>query len=212
MKALYSALNVIRGARRPYVALNLVYYGLIVCAMIYTAFDRSLQQTLTETVGGMFVEGPLASVWDAYSGGHVLLATTLTFVVNLVVGSFLSITLPSLVIPFSGLLVAGLRAVLWGLIFSPETLGASAGEVAAGFLIAVLLLLEGQGYVLAMLGAYVQGRAFLWPQRAGAAGRGQGYWLGVKQSAQIYLWVAVVLLVAAVYEVLIAVVVVPALL
>jgi len=44
MKTLRSALDVLRDARRPYLILNVLYYGLVVCAMVYTAFDRSLQQ------------------------------------------------------------------------------------------------------------------------------------------------------------------------
>jgi hypothetical protein len=76
----------------------------------------------------------------------------------------------------------------------------------------VLLILEGQGYVLATLGGYLQGRAFLWPQSVGATKRGQGYWYGVKEQARIYLLVVVVLLVAAVYEVWFALAAVPALL
>jgi hypothetical protein len=212
VKALRSAWDVIRGARRPYAVLNLVYYGLIACAMVYSAFDRSLQETLMEAVGGALAEGPLAPVWDAYSAGRVMLAIGLTFGINLVLGSFVSITLPSLVIPFSGLLVAGLRAVIWGVLFSPQTVRAGAGEVATAILLAVLLILEGQAYVLAMLGGYFQGRAFLWPQKVGVSRRGQAYWYGVKEQARVYLLVAVVLLVAAVYEVLLAVVAIPALL
>jgi hypothetical protein len=213
VKALRSAWDTIRDARRPYIVLNLVYYGLVACAMVYTALDTSLQQAIWEAVGSALTEGPLASVVDAYSAERVLLAIGLTFGINLVVGSFVSITLPSLISPFSGLLVAGLRAVMWGLLLSPQIEGGiGTGEVVTGVLFIVLLFLEGQGYVLATLGAYLQGRAFLWPQRVGATRRGQGYWHGVKLQARIYLLVAAVLLVAAIYEVWIALAAVPALL
>jgi hypothetical protein len=181
--------------------------------MVYTAFDRSLQQALMEDVGGALTEGALAPVLDAYTSERALLAIGLTFGINLVVGSLGSITLPSLVIPFSGLLVAGLRAVMWGVLFSPQIVaGVGVGELGAGFMVVGLLLLEGQAYVLAALGAYVQGRAFLWPRRVGATGRGQGYWYGLKEQARLYLLVALVLLVAALYEVWIALVGIPALL
>jgi hypothetical protein len=46
----------------------------------------------------------------------------------------------------------------------------------------------------------------------GAAGRLEGYWYGEREQARIYLLVALVLIVAAVYEVLLAVVALPALL
>jgi hypothetical protein len=213
MKALHTALGVVRGARRPYLALNLVYYGLVASAMVYATFDSSLQPALMESVGAALTEGPFAPVLDAYTGGQVWLAIGLTFGVNLLVGSFVTITLPSLVVPFSGLLLAGLRAVLWGVLFTPQIDGGiGATKLVAGLLLLVLLILEGQAYVLATLGAYLHGRAFLWPRSVGATRRWQGYWHGVKQQAPVYLLVAIVLLVAAVYEVLLAVVAVPALL
>jgi hypothetical protein len=194
------------------VILNLAYHGLVACAMVYTAFDRSLQQALMDTVGGALAEGPLASVLDAYTSERVLLAIGLTFGINLAVGSFVSITLPSLVIPFSGVLIAALRAVLWGVLFSPQLVTEiGAGEVVTGVLLVILLLLEGQGYVLALFGAYRRARAFLRPRSVGATGPLQGYWHGLKEQVPIYLLVALVLLVAAVYEVLLVVVAMPAL-
>ena len=162
-----------------------------------------------DAIGAAFLEGPLAGVAEAYTGGQLLLAIVLTPVINLAVGSFVSITLPSLLVPFSGLLVGGLRAVLWGLIFSPTTLAVSSREVVYGALALGLLLLEGQGYVLAMLAALVQGQSFLWPASAGATSRKQGYLMGLKQTALLYLLVFLVLAVAAVYEALLAIVILP---
>jgi hypothetical protein len=206
------SLDLITNARRPYLILNLVYYGLIAAAMAYAVYDTSLQQALAELIVGGVAEGPLQPVLEAYTGGRVLLAIGLTFGINLVVGSFLSITLPSLIIPFSGLLVAGLRAVLWGLLFSPQIAGGlNLQDVGLGAALVLLLILEGQGYVLAMLGAYLHGRAFLWPRRAGLAGHRQGYVSGLRQQGWVYLWVALVLLVAAVYEVWLALAALPGL-
>ena len=169
MKAIQSALNILGESRRAYVTLNLVYYGLVVCGMVFTAFNRSVQHELLAAVGNALTQGPLASVGSAYTTGQTVLAIALTFAINLVVASFISITLPSLIVPFSGLLVGLMRAVTWGLLFSPPTLAVSGREAAMGLLIAILLVLEGQGYVLAMLAAWVQGRAFLSPQSVGAA-------------------------------------------
>lgn len=198
MRAIRSALEIIGESRRAYIVLNLVYYGLVICGMIYVAFNPSLQQTLIETVGDAFTEGPLSAVGSAYIGGQVLLAIALTFVVNLILGSIIFITLPSLVIPFSGLLLGAYRALMWGLILSP-----TAPELRAVMIPhSLTLILEGQAYVLAMLAAYVQGRAFLWPRSVGAATRRQGYGVGVKRSARVYLLVVLLLAVAAVYEAL----------
>jgi hypothetical protein len=209
VKVFGSALATLGRMRRAYVALNLAYYGLVAAAMAYGASDPSVQQLLLGTVLDAFQAGPLSSVLDAYSGGRVVAAVALTFTVNLFLGSLVSITLPSLVIPFSGLLVAALRAILWGLVFAPTSVPTSGGSIVAGLLVALLLLLEGQGYVLAMLGAYAQGKAFLSPKQVGAAGHARGYWIGVQQALRIYLLVALVLIVAAIYEVSISVWILP---
>jgi hypothetical protein len=198
MKAIQSALEPIKESRRAYIVLNLVYYGLVLCGMIYVAFNRSLQQSLLELVGSAFTQGPFSVVGSAYVGGQVLQAMVLTFVVNLFIGSIAVITLPSLVIPFSGLLTGAYRAILWGLLLSPTT------PVLRWVMVphSLVLILEGQAYILAMLAAYVQGRAFLWPCSVGVTTHRQGYGLGVKRSVRIYLLVVLVLAVAAVYEAL----------
>ena len=198
MKVIQSALEAIKEFRRAYIVLNLVYYGLVVCGMVYVAFNPSLQQSLLELVGSAFTEGPLSAVGSAYSSGQVLQAMVLTFVVNLFLGSIAVITLPSLVIPFSGLLMGAYRAVLWGLLLSPTTPELRLVMIPHS----LVLILEGQAYILAMLAAYVQGRAFLWPRSVGAATRRQGYGLGVKRSVRIYLPVVLLLAVAAIYEAL----------
>ncbi len=200
MKAIQGALSLVKESRRAYIALNVLYYGLIIGGMIYVAFDRSVQKSLVEAIGSTFTTGPLALVGKAYTGGQVLMAIVLTFVVNLGLGSFAEITLPSLVIPFSGLLVGAYRAVLWGLIFSPPPVEITGERLIFGALTLILLILEGQGYVLTMLAAYIQGKAFISPQSVSVTTHRQGYWVGVKRSARLYLLVVLVLAVAAVYE------------
>ena len=63
--------------------------------------------------------GPLSVVGQAYVNAQVFTAILATFLVNLFIGSFGTITLPSLIIPFSGFLIGIYRAVLWGLLLSP---------------------------------------------------------------------------------------------
>jgi hypothetical protein len=61
----------------------------------------------------------LAAVGSAYGGGQVIQAMIVTFIVNLIPGSIIEMSLPSLIIPFSGLLMGIYRAILWGLLLSP---------------------------------------------------------------------------------------------
>ena len=194
-------LQIVRTHQRVYFYLNLFYYSIIVVGMIYAALNPALQQTLMQSVGVAFSQGPLQAVTNAYVNAQIVQATALTFVVNLFIGSFGTITLPSLIIPFSGLAMGAYRALLWGLIYSPTT-----SEMQFILLPhSLTLLLEGQAYVLAMLGVVIQGRGLLQPRTVGATSHREGFWIGIKQTAQLYILVVAVLLLGAIYEVLEAV-------
>jgi hypothetical protein len=183
-----------------YLFINLVYYGLVVAGMLFASTNRQVQQMLLEAVGEGFSQGMLADVVEAYTEGQLLQAIALTFVVNLFLGSLAVIALPSLVIPFSGMLVGAYRAIVWGLLFSPGAPGLPEMGLLPSLFLVGLLLLEGQGYILALLAAYVQGRSFLQPASVGVEGHARGYWEGVKRAALLYLLVVIVLAVAAAYE------------
>lgn len=198
MKAIRRAWGIVQEHRRAYLVLNLAYYGLVILGMVYVSIHPSLQESLLESLGMAYTSGPLAGIAGAYTGGKVLAAMAITFVVNLVLGSLVQMTLPSLIVPFSGLLVGAYRAVLWGLLLSPTN------PQLAGAMIphSLTLLLEGQGYIIVMLGIYIHGRAFLWPHSVGAERRGQGYVAGLKRAGRLYVLAALVLAVAAIYEAL----------
>ena len=198
MNLLKSAWGLVLENRRAYIVLNVVYYGLVVIFMIYVAFNRPLQQSLLEAVGATFMTGPLSIVGQSYANAQVFKAILVTFVVNLSIGSFGSITLPSLIIPFSGTLVGIYRAILWGLILSPANPDLRLAMIPHS----LTLIIEGQAYILTMLAAYIQGRAFLWPKTIGLERRGQGYLEGLKRTGKLYVLVILTLLVAAIYEVI----------
>lgn len=191
-------MQLVREHRRAYVTINIFYYGVIILGMIYAVLDPGAQQAVLQSIGTVFTQGPFASVGDAYLNTKVLEATGLTFVINLFIGSFGTITLPSLIVPFSGLLMGAYRAFLWGLIYSPTSPQLQMILLPHS----LTLLLEGQAYVLTMLGVVLQGRALLFPRTVGASKHLEGLWTGIKQSAQLYILVILVLAIAAIYEVL----------
>ncbi|HLO29056.1 MAG TPA: hypothetical protein VK249_07980 [Anaerolineales bacterium] len=197
-----SAWELIRQNRKPYIVLNALYYLLVVVCMIYIAFNQPLQQLLLEQVGMVFTTGPLSFVGQSYINAKIFTAISSTFLVNLLIGSFGSITLPSLLIPFSGLLVGIYRAVMWGLLLSPAHPDLRLVMIPHS----LTLLVEGQAYILTMLAAYLQGRAFLWPKSVGVETHLKGYWEGLKQTGKIYVLVVLTLAIAAVYEVIEAVI------
>lgn len=103
-----------------------------------------------------------------------------------------------MVIPFSGVVMGIIRAILWGLLLSP----AHPDLRLVMILYSITLILEGQGYILAIFAAYLDGCAFLWSKTVGAETHAEGYWEGMKQTGKIYVLVTLTLAAAAIYEVL----------
>lgn len=209
MNLLREAIKLVQESRRAYIFLNVVYYGLVIIAMLYTISNRSVQEAMGEQISLSFSQGMLSPVLEAYTTGQIISAIGLTFVINLVLGSFICITLPSMIIPFSGYIIAIVRAVLWGILFSPVITNIGINEIIMGVLIAILIFLEGQAYVLAMFGAYLHGKAFLWHEKAGVASRMDGYLRGLIDNGKVYILVVLVLIIAAVYEATIAILIFP---
>ncbi|MHB1416570.1 MAG: hypothetical protein ACYC1C_15090 [Chloroflexota bacterium] len=176
-------------------AMNLLYFGALGAGIAYTAVDPRAQARLTQAVGEAFAaNGVLTPVLRAYQEGSLGSAAALTFLTNLVLGSGLDITLPSLIVPFAGLAVGVFRAILWGVLFSPLT-----GTVDAALLPHTLtVLLEGEAYVVAMWGVWLWWQPVL--RRAGERGRAWGE--GLRLQVRIYAVVAALLAVAATYEAL----------
>jgi hypothetical protein len=199
------SLTLIRDHWRAYLAAHITYYASLVVGIIIVILNRDIQLEVWEGVEQSLGEGgALSTVGEAYITQQALRAFILTFVINLVLGTFVTITLPSLIVPCSGWLIAFYRAVLWGIIFAPI----QGMDLASGLLLVILLVLEGEGYILGMVGVWLHGRAVFFHRRLGYGGLGRGYLAGVKQMALMYVPTILVLLVAAVYEVILAVVLV----
>jgi hypothetical protein len=64
------------------------------------------------------------------------------------------------------------------------------------------LIIEGQAYILTLLAAYIQGRAFLWPKSVGVETHAKGYLEGLKRTGRLYLLIVLTLAIAAIYEVI----------
>jgi hypothetical protein len=184
---------------RAFLLINVAYFGIVCGGMVYGSWDRENRDAYMAESKRQAAEF-LPAVLGSDPSEHFVRTVALMFLVNLFGGSLLYITIPSLLVPFSGLLLGGVRAFVWGLVFTPDLTALNGASLAYGALIGLLLILEGEGYVLAMLGAYIQGKAFVFPQCAGATTRLQGYKLGGAWCLQIYALVAGVLAIAAMYE------------
>ena len=181
--------------RRALLWMNLVYFGGLAVGALYTLVDPGAQRALLDAAGVSFTQvAPLSTLTNAYVQGQVLSAIGLTFLVNLLAGSLLYISVPSLVIPFGGLLVGIGRALLWGVLFAPTS-----GVWGVELLPHVgTLILEGEAYIVAMLGVWL----WWWPVMTTPGGRMHAWWTGFKLQGRVYAAVATLLAVAAIYEAL----------
>lgn len=205
---LLSAVETLKGHKRAYLVINIAYYGLVAAAMVYVTSHPELQEALLGEVALSLTQGPLSGVAEAYAAGRPLEAMLLTFVFNFFLGSLVVLVAPSLILPFAGVGIGFVRAVLWGLLLAPTTPALQAAMIPHS----LTLILEGQGYILAMMAAWVMGRAFITPSSVGASSWTDGYVRGLKDTGRLLLLVAIVLGVAAVYEALEVIYLVPRLL
>jgi hypothetical protein len=209
MKAIREGFDLIRNHRMAFNLINIGYFAIVFLGMLTVRAIPGLQQQLVKLIGEAFSTGPLQYVTGAYTNGEIVAAIALTFIINLHVRCFLSITFPSLIIPFSGFVIGAYRALLWGFIFSPNLGDLSLTNIILGIGIAILLVLEGEGYVLALFSAFLQGRAWIKPSSFGVTDHTQGYVAGLRMTLRLFLLMVGMLLIAAVYEVFLTVVFIP---
>jgi hypothetical protein len=189
------ALSLVRQSLREYVLLNVLYYGLVAASMAYTYAFPEIQAELLESLRAEFPE-VFPWVVEAYVSGNFPLAAALTFLINLVLGSFVYITLLSLVIPFGGVALGCIRAIAWGLVLAPTS-----PELAWAMIPhSLTLILEGQGYILAMFAVFLQWKGIIWPSSIGVEKRSEAYLAGIRKTVSVYILVALVLAVSAIYE------------
>ncbi len=203
-----NTLDIIRQHKRAYLTINVAYYGVVAIAMVFVSFYPEIQEALISTVALSFAEEPMAGVARAYLEGQVFRAISLTFLFNFFMGTLLVLFLPSMVIPFAGLFMGGVRALLWGLLLAPTTPELQITMIPHSG----TLLLEGQGYILALLAVWVLGRAFTSPRSINAPSWRAAYLKGLSKASRLIGLAALVLLVAAIYEALTLIYLVPQLL
>ncbi len=209
MNAYREAFSLIKNDRKIFNLINIGYFTVIVIGMLVIRSNPGFQKQLISLVGDAFSAGPMKYLTGAYSNGEIIQAIGLTFLVNLVLGTFIALTLPSLVIPFAGFIMGVYRALVWGFIFSPDLAGLDLPKVTMGIGIGLLLIFEGEAYVLGLFAAFIQSRAWVKPATVGVMTHTQGYLAGIRLTLRMYLLVIGMLLVAAIYEVILAVVILP---
>jgi hypothetical protein len=127
--------------------MHAVYFGLFLIGML-AIYDAPLLQDFLQTVISGQIEngsGPLGVAGKAYATRNVAIAAVVTLLINFFAGSLLVITLPSVIVPGIGVLMAVFRATMWGILLAPSSIVLAWGMIFHSG----TLLLEGEGYLLA---------------------------------------------------------------
>lgn len=175
---------------------HLVYFALVILTATAIYALPEVQTVLLTLVTGEIERkggGPLSVAGTAYRSGIIPYAALVTFIVNFFIGALACITLPSMVIPGSGLLIAIVRSALWGFLLAPSTQPMAFAMIPHS----ITLLLEGEGYILsAVFAALIPVYLF----RRGKGTLVQMYSQALMINLKGSLLVAIVLIVAALYE------------
>ena len=175
---------------------HLVYFGLVIAGSLLIYELPEVQVVLLGKVREALAtkSNPLGVAGEAYLSGSIPRAAAVTFVVNFLLGSLACITLPSILLPGSGVLVAGLRATAWGLILAPVTQTLAYAMLPHS----LTMLLEGEGYILAALFGLLIPIHIVRSSLGGNPLTRFGRVLVLNLKAKF--WIALVLAVAAIYE------------
>ncbi|SDT21342.1 hypothetical protein [Microlunatus soli] len=183
--------QLIRTHRRAYLVINACVYGAVLLGMaigmLFPELHAARADGFTRSQGDLL----LAVFRDP------LLFTGTILVVNVLRTAVLLIVLPSLVIPFAGLVVFGIKTIDMGIILAPVD------RVGALTLIphSLTLLIEFQAYVWVIFGVWLLGRAWIRPVAVGAPTHRQGYLAGLRALGWTWLPALVLFVIGAIYEV-----------
>jgi hypothetical protein len=193
--------EIFRKDRKLFLYVNAYYFGLVILgALIALAFPRA-QLFLINTAGNILGGGvfnPFTAIGDVYRSGNVLDAAGVTFIYNLVLGTVIEITIPSMVVPFWGPILGAIRAVEWGIMLIIPVPGVlPLGRAVPHYL---TIILEGEAYVVAIFACVRQARVLLRLGSIPADQRIKTYMTAIVDNIKLLPVVALLLAVSALYE------------
>ena len=173
MKMIHDITGIFKKDWKLFLATNVFYFGLILIGALIALADPQMQRSLFDLAGTGLSSGPLSSVGDAYHSGSVPYAAAVTFVTNLFLGTLVEITIPSLIFPPWALFMGFVRSLMWGIMLVVPVEGIyPIGRALPHYL---TLLLEGEGYVVAIFACVRQIKALLNPKDFGTDSRMKAY-------------------------------------
>ncbi len=200
-KKIMNIKQLIQQNRKAYIWLNVLYFGLTIISMVLISSRPDLESSFRNWVKSNF--NP--ELMSAVAQGLVMKSMILIFINNFLYSTIFAMSLPSLIIPFWGLLIGIFRSLLWGFALSPSD---------PTFRLRLFAqiptwLLEGEAYVLAMFAVFILWRNFFLPRSAGVNSRTQGYILGLRQTLPLYTSIFFLLVLGAIYETLTSIYLIP---
>lgn len=132
-------------------------YGVFFCAMVAAPFFPVEFLWAGQLVRLAFESDPLSKVADAYAAKNIPLAALVTFKHNFFLGTAASVILPSLFIPFAGLLINLVRFSILGFAMAPLWSGTASGYVFHS----ITFTLELEAYVVAVFAICLWPRSIL---------------------------------------------------
>ncbi|MER6947472.1 stage II sporulation protein M [Nonomuraea sp. NPDC000554] len=191
MNRLRRPFQIIRADLRAYLLINALVYGVLLLGMGLAMIFPDLHAARTSS----FVDGGQGALVDTVVGSPWVFGATI-FLVNVFATALLLIVLPSLVIPFAGLIVFVIKTIDIGIILAPVN------RTSALILIphSLTILIEFQAYALVMFGAYLLGRSWLRPATVGATTRRQAYVRGLSRLGWLWPTALALFVIGAVYE------------
>jgi hypothetical protein len=186
----------IRKYRCLFIALHVICFGTVILLMLVAYQLPELQSALLAGTQFELAEGSghLNVAYKAYMTRNIPLAAVTTFVINFIIGSLAFITLPSVIIPGAGVLVIGIRTLLWGLLMAPSFVSLSGAMLPHSF----TMLLEGEAYIVAGFFGLLVPVYLL--RKAEGPGLVNRYGRALLMNVRGNLLVAIILAIAAIYE------------
>jgi len=185
---------------RKYIYLNILFYSVLGLAMVLGClYPENQQQFYEKTHTAISSINFLADMKVHIFSGQIIYLLPLAgfFLVKNFLSALLTIGLPNTIIPFSGFLTGFYQAAVFGYGFAP-TKGINLSTLGSLFLV----ILEGQGAILVMLGSWVWSSHWFSFQSYGHPSRIAGYKYGFQLFLKATLFSVLILFVAAIYETL----------
>jgi hypothetical protein len=179
-----------------FVASNVFLYGLFVLGVLTGVAFPDVHDALVKFIEQATSSGPIGTVSQTLETGNIWLGTWQIFSHNYFVTVVLA-ALPSLVFPPWILFVFGIQFFAFGIVY---TLPSLASDPVMLLPVLGTLLLEGEGYVIAIFASMRLVEALIWPHRFGEQSVRKAYLKAIVDNVKLLALVGIVLAVAALYE------------